>query len=213
MTKFLLAAVTSVSLLGIFSYLAHVFLTSSSFTLHKMLHPSWSPRWRSFTYILRSVVATKFLLAIITSVSLRGIFSYLAHVFLTSSSFTLHKMLLLSWSPRSRSFTYILRSVVMTKFLLSAVTSFSLRGIFSYLAHVFLTSSSFTLHKMRHPSWSPRSRSFTFIFDSVVATKFLLTAITSVSLHGICSYLAHVFLSSSCTRCSTPPNPKVKVVH
>ncbi len=49
-------------------------------------------------------------------------------------------------------------SVVMTKFLLAAVTSVSLLGIFSYLAHVFLTSSSFTLHKILHPSWSPRSR-------------------------------------------------------
>ncbi len=63
-----------------------------------------------------------------------------------------------------------------------------------------------------HPSWSPRSWSFTFIFDSVVATKFLLTAITSVSFLWI---FFHIWLMSSyhhpasfCTRCSTPAQPQ-----
>ncbi len=49
----------------------------------------------------------------------------------------------------------------------------------------------------------PQGR-FTYIFDSVVATKFLQSAVTSVSLHGIFSYLAHVFLSF----CPTPALPQ-----
>ncbi len=78
----------------------------------------------------------------------------------------------------------IFDSVAATKFLLSAITSVSLHGIFSF-AHVFLSSSYFILHMMLHPRPTPRSRSFTYIFDSVVATKFSPAHVRMRDMSGV----------------------------